>query len=708
MTVSAMSGASCYVSAKVEDEGSSEFPVGLKVLVVDDDMTCLMVLKRMLLECRYDVTTCSQATRALTLLRESKGSFDVVISDVHMPDMDGFRLLELVGLEMDLPVIMMSADTRTNVVMKGIKHGACDYLIKPVRMEELKNIWQHVVRKKWNDNKELEYSGSLEESDRNRRVTDDTDYASSVNDGADGAWKSHKKKRDPKEEDDGELDNGDPSSSKKPRVVWSVELHQQFVNAVNQLGIDKAVPKRILELMNVPGLTRENVASHLQKFRLYLKRLSGAAQNHSGLSGSLCGPASHVEVGSLGRLDFQALVASGRIPPETLAALQDELLSQPSGSLVMPAMDQLQGTKFVPIEREIAFGQPLSKCQTDLYRQLPQSSIAVEEIPTFPTFSHSNVSVTDSTSNLLGLSNCRNDNMAVQVLQQQQSIPWESESLKSSNVKPSCLVGEHPMFMNQKPLAVSAQSSTSYQPAIPSTSTDQDSVLVPSQSLTSLQTGNHSGLMNQNSIIAPIESLACFQGGNILRSMNQNSKVTRFPTLARFQVGSNPSENNASSLRFGSSYNSGNAVVGSSLLSSQSKNIQFGVGQIIDENSRNISVGNSYSVSWLVSSSGSSCIDGGIGSSLQTLDGNVIRANGSHSLVPNSCDIQGSTAALGILHDQRQGRNLGFVGKGICIPSRFAVDEIESPSKNLSYSNTCIANGGNIVNADIFGFNGQL
>ena len=50
-------------------------------------------------------------------------------------------------------------------------------------------------------------------------------------------------------------------------MVWSVELHQQFVNAVNSLGIDKAVPKRILDLMGVAGLTRENVASHLQKYR---------------------------------------------------------------------------------------------------------------------------------------------------------------------------------------------------------------------------------------------------------------------------------------------------------------------------------------------------------------------------------------------------------------------------------------------------------
>ncbi len=55
--------------------------------------------------CVLPVTTCGRATEALELLREDKDKFDLVISDVYMPDMDGFKLLELVGLEMDLPVI---------------------------------------------------------------------------------------------------------------------------------------------------------------------------------------------------------------------------------------------------------------------------------------------------------------------------------------------------------------------------------------------------------------------------------------------------------------------------------------------------------------------------------------------------------------------------------------------------------------------------
>ncbi|KAG2308295.1 hypothetical protein Bca52824_028043 [Brassica carinata] len=234
-----------------------QFPVGMRVLAVDDDQTCLRILESLLHRCQYHVTTTNQAQKALELLRENKNKFDLVISDVDMPDMDGFKLLELVGLEMDLPVIRVT-------------HGACDYLLKPVRIEELKNIWQHVVRSRFDKNRGSNNGDKKDGSGNNEGVAN-----SDPNNG-----RANRKRKDQYNEDEDEErdDNDDPSSQKKPRVVWTVELHKKFVAAVNQLGFEKAMPKKILDLMNVEKLTRENVASHLQKFRLYLKRISGNQQ----------------------------------------------------------------------------------------------------------------------------------------------------------------------------------------------------------------------------------------------------------------------------------------------------------------------------------------------------------------------------------------------------------------------------------------------
>jgi two-component response regulator (ARR-B family) len=133
----------------------------------------------------------------------------------------------------------MSADDGKNVVMKGVTHGACDYLIKPVRIEALKNIWQHVVRKRKNRWKDLNQSGGLDERDREKKVSSDVDYSSSANEG-----KSSSKKR--REEEDEADERDDSSTSKKPRVVWSIELHQQFMAVVNQLGLDSMYPSNML------------------------------------------------------------------------------------------------------------------------------------------------------------------------------------------------------------------------------------------------------------------------------------------------------------------------------------------------------------------------------------------------------------------------------------------------------------------------------
>lgn len=235
-------------------------PAGLRVLVVDDDPMCLKVVSAMLKRCNYEVETESNGHQALDKLRQMQEhgyQFDLVLSDVYMPDMDGFKLLESIGLELEVPVIMMSSDSDTNVVLRGVTHGAVDFLIKPVRIEELKNVWQHVIRRR---SSQMSRGATAEESGVEQDINSRTSQGT---------------KRKEVEVLRAEHEGG--STGKKPRVVWSVEMHQQFVYAVNTLGIDKAVPKRILDLMNVEGLTRENVASHLQKYRLYLKRVEGVA-----------------------------------------------------------------------------------------------------------------------------------------------------------------------------------------------------------------------------------------------------------------------------------------------------------------------------------------------------------------------------------------------------------------------------------------------
>ena len=124
------------------------------------------------------VTSTTSSVTALEYLRTKKEEFDIVLSDVHMPDIDGFKLLEQIALDIDIPVLMMSANADQSVVLRGIIHGAVDYLLKPVRIHELKNIWQHVVRKNGTDS--LQRSASMSMSPRSGRGSPEKDSGMNV------------------------------------------------------------------------------------------------------------------------------------------------------------------------------------------------------------------------------------------------------------------------------------------------------------------------------------------------------------------------------------------------------------------------------------------------------------------------------------------------------------------------------------------------
>ncbi|KAI3989877.1 hypothetical protein MKX01_040847 [Papaver californicum] len=128
-------------------------------------------------------------------------------------------------------------------------------------------------------------------------------------------------------------DNQSAGTSKRPRLVWTPPLHKRFVEVVTHLGVKNAVPKTIMQLMNVEGLTRENVASHLQKYRLYLKRNPGEGPSTS--DNTLFSQRIHKSTGS------------GRVPLSTTPAPTPTQLEKPP----TPPLPQLSygGLPLLPI-----------------------------------------------------------------------------------------------------------------------------------------------------------------------------------------------------------------------------------------------------------------------------------------------------------------------------------------------------------------------
>jgi putative two-component system response regulator len=107
-----------------------------RVLCVDDEPVILQILRRLLEVQGFDPVTCSNPLTALSEF--SEGMFDVVITDIHMPQMDGLSLMRsLRAKQPDLPVVIVTGQGTVDTAIQALREGASGMLVKPFTGEEL-------------------------------------------------------------------------------------------------------------------------------------------------------------------------------------------------------------------------------------------------------------------------------------------------------------------------------------------------------------------------------------------------------------------------------------------------------------------------------------------------------------------------------------------------------------------------------------------
>jgi two-component system response regulator AtoC len=111
---------------------------GLNVLVVDDEPAIRQVLSAVVRNAGYSCDSAASASEATTKL--AKGDFDLVLSDIFMPVMDGIELLKHTRAQNnDVPFIMITGFASVDSAIQAIKAGASDYITKPVHQEEIRH-----------------------------------------------------------------------------------------------------------------------------------------------------------------------------------------------------------------------------------------------------------------------------------------------------------------------------------------------------------------------------------------------------------------------------------------------------------------------------------------------------------------------------------------------------------------------------------------
>lgn len=124
-------------------------PADLKFLIVDDFSTMRRIVRGLLKEIGYiNAEEAEDGVIALNMLKNSK--FDFVVSDINMPNMNGFDLLNAIKKDdtlKHLPVLMVTAEARKEDIVRAAQDGAAGYIVKPFTKATLEEKVMKIMQK---------------------------------------------------------------------------------------------------------------------------------------------------------------------------------------------------------------------------------------------------------------------------------------------------------------------------------------------------------------------------------------------------------------------------------------------------------------------------------------------------------------------------------------------------------------------------------
>ena len=124
----------------------SDGEVRAHILVVEDEVMSQKMIAHILKSENYDVEIAPDGVVALMEIGRKK--FDLILSDIAMPNLDGYQLLDFIRkLDISIPVVFLSGYTSESEKVKGLSLGALDYISKPIDSKQLLETIRHILNK---------------------------------------------------------------------------------------------------------------------------------------------------------------------------------------------------------------------------------------------------------------------------------------------------------------------------------------------------------------------------------------------------------------------------------------------------------------------------------------------------------------------------------------------------------------------------------